>query len=129
LSLSVSFQAIRPYSEETRAIQAVADEFHLRTAVDIINSLCVAGDGVGIPENEISPQIILHPLIPQDEEAHQPVLTTAVYADSQSILNAAAVVLTSENSSQHLLSNLFPVAAPVPSEEREQKEDGEEKND
>ena len=103
----------------------MADEFHLRTALDIINSLSVEGGDVGIHENHQriheSLQNIVQPFDLQRDE-DQPVFTTAVYADSQPILDATAVIVAREDSS--LLSNIFP--ATVSLEENEEKEDGQE---
>lgn len=66
-------------------------------------------------------QNIVQPFILQRDE-DEPVFTTAVYADSQPILGATAVVVDHENSSHTLLSNIFP--ATVSLEESEEKEDG-----
>jgi hypothetical protein len=128
LRLHILLQAIRPYSEETRAIQAVADEFHLRTALDIINSLSVDSGSVGMPENDQrvpecteSPNNVVHPFIIQAEQVHPPVLTTATYAETNQIVNVAEVIEISHV--DHQLSNIFPVADPVFPEEQDQKEE------
>jgi hypothetical protein len=51
-------------------------------------------------------------------DRHQPVLTTAVYAENEIILDPIAVVLASEDISlmiNHPLANIFPVAEPISS--------------
>jgi hypothetical protein len=111
-------QAIRPYSEETRAIRAMADEYHLRTAIDIMHSLSVEG-------NPDTHRIHSDSERCQSEES-QPILTTAVYADNNIVLDPIAVVFANEETSlmiAHPLANIFPPATPLPSGDERDEDD------